>query len=301
MNCIKVDQKLTLIKLDQVLKGYRDFISSWLYKDEKITFLVDPGPLSTIEKLRQTLKDIGIVKLDYILLTHIHIDHAGGTGKLVEYFPDTMVLCHPKGIEHMINPEKLWQGSLSVLGDIAKAYGEIIPIPEKNIFFSEKIDKDGISIEVINTPGHAAHHFSFIIGDYLFAGEVAGVNIPLTNMIYTRPATPPRFILEKWLESIDRVIEKNPGIICYGHFGYRKEAVQTLKDAAEQLRLWTDTIREELGKGEDNLDLRVKKLLLEKDKAFSNYRFLDDDLKKREDDFLKNSFKGIKEYILSNR
>ncbi len=301
MNCIKVDRNLTLIKLDQVMEGYRDFISSWLYKDERITFLVDPGPLSTIEKLKQTLQDMGVVRLDYILLTHIHIDHAGGTGKLVEYFPDTMVLCHPKGIEHMINPEKLWQGSLSVLGDIAKAYGEIVPVPEKSIFFSEKIDEDGISIEVINTPGHAAHHFSFITGDYLFAGEVAGVNIPLANVIYSRPTTPPRFILEKWLESIDRIIEKNPGIICFGHFGYRDEAVQVLKDAAEQLRLWTDTIREELENGEDDLDIRVKKLLLKRDKVFSNYRFLDNDLQKREDDFLKNSFEGIKEYIISNR
>ena len=301
MNCIKVDRNLTLIKLDQVMEGYRDFISSWLYSDDRITFLIDPGPLSTIETLRLTLQDIGIVKLDYILLTHIHIDHAGGTGKLVEYFPDAKVLCHPKGIEHMINPEKLWQGSLSVLGDIAKAYGEIVPVPEKNIFFSERIDKDGTSIEVINTPGHAAHHFSYIKGKYLFAGEVAGVNIPFANMVYTRPATPPRFILEKWLESIDRVIEKNPGIICFGHFGYRDNAVQVLKDAAEQLKLWTDTIKEELEQGEDGLDLRVKKLLLERDNAFSNYRHLDDDLKKRENDFLKNTFKGIKEYIISNR
>ncbi|NPA25310.1 MAG: MBL fold metallo-hydrolase, partial [Deltaproteobacteria bacterium] len=125
---------LTCIDLDEPrLQGFVKFISAWVYKSEELTFLVDPGPLSTIPHLLGELEKMGVARLDYILLTHIHIDHAGGTGELLKSFPEAQVICHPQGIKHLVNPEKLWQGSLKVLGHVAEIYGEIIPVPEASI------------------------------------------------------------------------------------------------------------------------------------------------------------------------
>lgn len=299
MNVRQITDNLYLIKLDQKPEGYRDFISAWLYMDQDITFLVDPGPLSSIDILRSALAELGVRELDYILLTHIHIDHAGGTGRLIEYFPKARVLCHPKGIPHIINPEKLWEGSLSVLGDTARVYGEIVPVPENSIFFDRIISKGDTSLEIIETPGHAVHHLSFMLDKCLFAGELAGVNVPLLNRIYTRPATPPRFILEVWQESLKKIMEKKPEALCFGHFGYTENAGDVLASAGEQLILWTDVIRSELNSGEDNFFGRVKDSLLERDPVFANYHFLDEDIKKREDDFFNNSVRGIREYVES--
>ncbi len=301
MNHQKIDDNLYLIKLDQKLEGYRDFISSWVFTDVAFTFLVDPGPLHSIDILKKSLDALGVKSIDYILLTHIHIDHAGGTGKLIEYFPGAKVLCHPKGFEHMINPEKLWKGSLAVLGDTAKAYGEIVPVPEKNLFFEEKIGKGGKTIEVLDTPGHAAHHYSYLFGKYLFAGEVAGVNVPMEGRIYTRPATPPKFILEVWQASLEKVIARRPEIICYGHYGLRNDAAEALLSAGGQLALWTDVVRDLLKAGDDNLVERARIALLEKDSLYANYKYLDDDIKKREHDFLQNSIRGISEYVRSGK
>jgi Zn-dependent hydrolases, including glyoxylases len=201
---------LFLINLDQEIEGFRDFIGAWLYRDEAVTFLVDPGPASSIDRLKSALDKMGVDEIDYILLTHIHIDHAGGTGKLLGYFPDAEIVCHPRGIKHMIDPVKLWEGSLKVLGDVARAYGEIVPVPRDSICFRETIETGSDVIEAIETPGHAVHHLSYLFNECLFAGEAAGVQQLLPNKIYTRPGTPPRFDLEIWLASLKRVIVERP-------------------------------------------------------------------------------------------
>jgi len=297
MNYKKVFSNLYLIDLDQKMTGFRKFISAWLYIENESTFLVDPGPKYSIETLIKALKEIGIDKLDYVLLTHIHIDHAGGTGRLLEEYPMAKVICHPKGIKHMINPEKLWKGSLKVLGKIAESYEEIIPIPAEKISFQEQIPMGNSKIDVIDTPGHAAHHLSYHFNEYLFAGEVAGLNQSLPNRIYTRPATPPVFELDISLSSIDKVIALNPQIICYGHYGFRQDADTALKTAREQFILWTEIVKEQLQQGDDNLRDRVFEQLKIRDKIFANIQYQDDDIKSREENFIINSVNGMKQYL----
>src|SRR6185369_2747089 len=112
------------IDLDQPgLTGFRQFISSWLYCGGNFNLLVDPGPLSTIPHLIAEVRRHGVERLDYILLTHIHIDHAGGTGALLKEFPEAKVICHPDGIRHLVTPAKLWEGSQKVLGPELAAAG----------------------------------------------------------------------------------------------------------------------------------------------------------------------------------
>ena len=296
-NYSQINSNLFLITLDQKIEGFREFISSWLYHHESITFLVDPGPKYSIERLKKVLEIIGVNKLDYILLTHVHIDHAGGTGKLLKYFPEAKVSCHPKGVKHLINPAELWKSSLKVLGKIAEAYEEFTPVPEHNILFQEVIKKEEHVIEAIETPGHAPHHISYLFNQYLFAGEVAGVQQTLPNRIYLRPATPPKFKLETSLSSLEKVIAKNPKVICYGHYGINKEASKFLLLSQKQLTLWTEVIKEALAKGEENLEKIVFERLLKEDRLFSNFHYLKEDIKKRERYFINNSIKGIKEYL----
>ena len=298
MKYFQIDSHFFLINLDQKIEGFRDFISSWLYMNDDMTFLVDPGPSSSIDVLKEILEKIGVKALDYILLTHIHIDHAGGTGKLLASFPGAKVLCHPKGIEHLINQAKLWKGTLTVLGEIARAYGEIFPVPGGSIFFEKIIKKKNRRIEVIETPGHAFHHLSYVFNHYLFAGEVAGVYHPLPDKIYMRPATPPRFDLDTSLSSLEKIMAKKPETICFGHYGFHKDALRILLSAREQLLLWTELIKGQSPREGENWENKVIEKLMEKDKKFSNFQYLEKDIQKRERYFLTNSLNGIMEYLI---
>lgn len=292
-----VATNLYLISLDQKLIGFRNFISAWLYKSDGITFLVDPGPQYSVNQLIKTLKEIGVKQIDYILLTHIHIDHAGGTGALLEHFPKARIICHPRAIGHMISPERLWQGSLKAVGKIAESYGEIIPISASAIDFQNRIDTEAGEIKVFETPGHAIHHLCFQFQNYLFAGEVAGVTHCLKEGIYARPATPPKFKLETSLASLDRIIPLEASMICFGHYGFRKDVKATLKRSREQLTLWVEIVQNQLEKGEKNLKNKIIATLKKEDAAFANMTYLPEDIQQREIYFVGNSLNGMKAYL----
>lgn len=159
---------LYLIRLEQEMKGFENCIGSWLF-DGKYKFLVDVGPKASVGRLVEGLKALNIEKLDFIFLTHIHIDHAGATGALIRRYPETKVICHASGVKHLIDPRKLWEGSKKVLGEVALKYGEIDPVPRRNIVSSAEFKLEGF--QLVETPGHAPHHISLAYKEYLFAGE----------------------------------------------------------------------------------------------------------------------------------
>ena len=289
-------KSLSCIDLDEPrLEGFSQFISAWLYQGEKFNFLVDPGPLSTIPHLLDELKKRGVKHLDYILLTHIHIDHAGGTGELLKSFPEALVICHPQGIKHMVEPEKLWQGSLKVLGYMAEVYGEIIPVPAANIIFSEEIGDTGI--RAFLTPGHAQHHLCFLFSDLLFAGEVVGVRSPVASGIYMRPATPPRFMLDVALDSIDRMIKLAPRYLVIAHYGLVEPALEYLKIGRNQLNLWIAGIKETGVEGDAQAEEKLFEWLLEHDLNYRRIKELPPDIYARERYFLGNTMRGMSGYL----
>lgn len=295
----KKKQNLWLIDLDQNLEGFHHFISCWVYSTGECTILVDPGPTATIPLVKKALKELGIVKLDYILLTHIHIDHAGGTGLLLDDFPDVQVICHPRGIEHMINPNKLWQGSLSVLGKIAEVYGSISSIPEKRISYQQQINFKDRKIEVIETPGHALHHLNYLVDGILFAGEVAGVTVP-ADEFYLRIATPPKFIYKVYKTSLFKAAMLDCDMMCFGHYGLNTETIKVFDSAKNQLELWMEISSARFSKNRSVNSEEIFNDLVEKDILLKPFTTLPKDIQKREKYFTTNSIKGMLGYIGSN-
>lgn len=287
---------LVCIDLDQPsLEGFRKFISAWLYRGDGFTLLVDPGPLSTIPHLLIELQRQAIESLDYVLLTHIHIDHAGGTGALLRAFPEARVICHPEGIRHLVAPEKLWQGSRKVLGRLAETYGEIVPVPTARIGFEERIDESGV--RAFLTPGHAQHHCCYLLDDLLFGGEVAGVRSEVPEGIYMRPATPPRFMLEVALDSVDRMIALAPRRMVFAHYGLVDKALEHLQIGRRQLRFWVQGAAANAAVDESRREEALFVWLLERDEIYRNIKQLPPDIYARERIFLGNTLRGMLEYV----
>ncbi len=287
--------QLHCIDLDQPQEGFKQFISAWVYRGNGLVYLVDPGPLASIPQLLAALERLGVKHLDYVFLTHIHIDHAGGTGRLLEHFPSARVICHPDGIRHMISPDRLWQGSLQVLGKIAEGYGEILPVPADRILYEEEIGGSGI--RAILTPGHAQHHLCFLHDDLLFGGEVVGVRSPVPEGICMRPATPPRFFLDVALDSIDRVIACRPRYLVFAHYGLVEPARKYLEIGRRQLLLWIEGVEKAAAAGEEGMEERLYAWLQEHDPVYRNINQLPPEIFQRERYFLRNTMTGMLGYL----
>ncbi len=293
MNIKKLRPDLYLISLKQEMRGFENVISSWFF-DGRFKFLVDVGPKSSTDILLESLKGLNVERLDFIFLTHIHIDHAGAIGTLIKHFPETKVICHPFAVKHLIDPRRLWEGSKKVLGDIALKYGEMEPLDSKNIISSSDfITKDFILVE---TPGHASHHISIIHDNYLFSGEAGGVFRDLGNKIYIRPAAPPGFIWSEAIRSIDKLMEFGGREICYAHLGLHPDSREMLRLHKEQLYLWRDVIIEKLKHNDEKERLdRCIEILFKRDMVFKDFHELDEDEKEMESYFVKNSIRGLME------
>ncbi len=293
----RVLENIFLIDLDLPARGFYRFISSWIVKRGDRAIIIDPGPSATIATLLEALREIGIKEIDYILLTHIHLDHAGGCGDLIKGYPDPVIVCHPQAVDHLSNPERLWQGSVNVLGDLARAFGQPSPVDREKICSELDIRWKGHIIQSLETPGHASHHMCFFLRDLVFAGEVAGVMVLSGNRPYIRPATPPPFRPEIALKSISLVIERGPQIICYGHYGCLRDAVTMLKVAQEQINSWLPIIEGRRNKG---LSLDKEEILgeiLARDPYMRRFPRLEPDIRERELYFIKNSIKGMLGFI----
>ncbi|MEE8399538.1 MAG: MBL fold metallo-hydrolase [Desulfobacterales bacterium] len=293
---ITVSQDLFLIPLDLTLPGFTTFLNAWLYKGAR-TFLIDVGPSASVPRLLASLDSLHVTRLDAILLTHIHLDHAGGIGEMAAAFPDIPILCHTAGIPHLIDPSRLWQGSLKTLGEVATAYGSIQPVsPDRLVDASHCPWKE---VTPIITPGHSPHHVSYQIAPYLFMGETGGVHISFpSGQEYLRPATPPTFFLEIAIESIDALIALKPEAICYGHFGISLKGVEMLHTHRQQLLHWESVIADEINgfRGTDVVAACMERLLLE-DPLLAGFYHLDETQRERERNFLKNSIKGFEGYL----
>jgi glyoxylase-like metal-dependent hydrolase (beta-lactamase superfamily II) len=294
----EVAENLFLITLRPPILGFDDFISAWLYRGD-VDFIVDTGPSVTAPGLIDALSKAGVSKLAYILLTHIHIDHAGGVGEVAERFPEAKIVCHKAGIPHLVDSAKLWEGTLKTLGETGRAYGPVKNVEESRFVDAETFDSP--HAEAILTPGHSVHHVSYMAGPVLFAGEAGGVCLNVEpGLEYLRPATPPKFFLETSVKSIDALISKRPKTICYGHCGMRDDAAGMLARHRAQLFFWKDAIGRELSSSpRKNYVLDCQNVLLREDGNLEGFFRLEPDKQERERGFLANSIRGFAGYLQS--
>jgi glyoxylase-like metal-dependent hydrolase (beta-lactamase superfamily II) len=292
----QLDEKLCLIALTPPLQGYDHFIGVWLHTGPPAV-LVDVGPSATSVTLLRALEDLGIRHLDYLLLTHIHLDHAGGIGEIAAAFPQAQIVGHEKGLPHLAHPDRLWQSSLKSLGHTAEMYGAMQAVAEDRLVGAAALDTP--AIQVIATPGHAPHHVSYAIENTLFAGEAGGVCLAREHLEpYMRPATPPRFLLEVALDSLDRLITRRPQKIAYSHFGLFAEAEKLLQAHRRQLLLWKSVISRVLVNTDPEDWLRVSlERLLRDDSHLEAFTTMGAQEKAREEGFLRNSIRGFIGYL----
>ena len=284
-----------LIEITQDLPGFDQFIGSWLCRKE-LTLLVDVGPANTAGRLLESLAELDVDKIDYILLSHIHIDHAGALADVLERYPMAQAVCHEKGISNLADPARLWAGSLDVLGEVAELYGEPKAVPAERLVPHTSCPADGVA--VIETPGHAAHHLSFTYDGRLFSGEAAGNFFIVNGKEYLRPATPPRFFLPVFLESVDRLLSLDDQPICYAHFGRAPSSHRMLKRFRSQVLAWEEWIRQEFIPGKQETEERCVDALLAKDPNLAAFEEMDPATRARERNFIANAVRGFVGYFL---
>jgi glyoxylase-like metal-dependent hydrolase (beta-lactamase superfamily II) len=202
--------------------------------------LIDPGPTSCLDTLLRALEQAPRA----LLLTHIHLDHAGASGSLVERWPDLDVYVHERGVAHMVDPSKLVKSASRLYGeDMDRLWGEMLPVPERNIRPLQGGERllDG-AFEVAYTPGHASHHVSYRHRGTAFVGDVAGVRI--TPAAMTIPPTPPPDVdVEAWHDSIERIRAWSPERLAMTHFGVSDDVEAQLSELGRRLDEYAERAR----------------------------------------------------------
>lgn len=242
--------------IDLKTAGYENFIAAYVLGEDKVA-VVETGPKSSIPNLLAGLQEIGIQDeaVNYVMVSHIHIDHAGGAGTLLHNLPNAKLLVHKRGAPHMVNPEKLWVHSREALHEIVDLYGPIQPVPENRVIISEDgmvIDLgEHVKLQVIETLGHASHHQSFYEEETrtLFLGDAGGIYLKELDAVI--PTSPPPLHLEMKLNSLEKLIKLEPKLLCYTHFGHADNAVSRLQAYVEQLKLWAKMVSESTERGDD--------------------------------------------------
>jgi glyoxylase-like metal-dependent hydrolase (beta-lactamase superfamily II) len=291
-------ESLTLIDLEQPRAGFGRFISSWFFRTGEMNILVDPGPAGTIVQLTKALGELQIDRLDLILLTHIHLDHGGGVAELLKTYPGAQVICHPRGMEHMANPDRLWDVSLKNLGWIAEMYGRPGPVPKECLHFRERIETGGLTIECVDTPGHAPHHLAFKAGDIVFAGEAAGIYLGLDDGFYLRLGAPPGgFHYPAYRRSLETIAALDASLLCFAHWGSTRECRKVMAVAIEQADLWMALSMKHAGQADGNFEERVLEELLVTDPGLAMLSSLPDEIRIRERTVLPVSVSGMKRHL----
>jgi len=236
--------------LDLNFLGSPEIIATAVLHGAAGVALVDPGPSTTQDNLKAALrrKGIGIADVRQILLTHIHLDHAGVTGTLVRENPAIEVFVHERGAPHMIDPSKLLASAGRLYGaDMDRLWGDFMPVPPgrvKVLKGDEHIVASGRELHVAYTPGHASHHVSYFdtSSRVAFVGDTAGIRRGTGS--YVMPPTPPPDIdLDAWRHSEDRILAWDPDTLFLTHFGPFHGARVHFQELSARLQTWSAIVR----------------------------------------------------------
>jgi len=236
-----------IIPIDLNWAGHPRSIASALLRSENSAALIDPGPASTLPILREqlALQNLTVSDLNAILLTHIHLDHAGATGSLVRENPRLRVYVHSRGAAHLVDPSKLLHSALRLYGgEMDRLFGEFLPVPESNLQVlegGESLAMGPRQLKVLYTPGHASHHVTYfdVVSGIAFVGDTAGISI--NGRPFILPATPPPDIsIELWDASLDAIADLHPKRLFLTHFSFSDDPALHIASYRERLHRWRD-------------------------------------------------------------
>jgi glyoxylase-like metal-dependent hydrolase (beta-lactamase superfamily II) len=252
--------------VDTMMTGRAVVTSAYLiHADEPA--LVETGPTTSVDAVLAGLSSLGMGPSDlaHIVVTHIHLDHAGGLGRIASAFPDAAVWIHQRGAPHMADPSRLVSSAARVYGEdrMLRMFGPVDPTPSERIHAVDEGDVillSDRSLEVMYTPGHASHHVSLVDtgSGAVFTGDALGVHLPDVRVL--QPATPPPDIdVELGVRSIERIRERAEGLLLFSHFGPVTDVEELCDIAAARLRRWAGIVHDAMDETED-LD-RITELL----------------------------------------
>lgn len=254
----RVDLGHDVWMVDTRMGGYDGITAGYLIRGER-PCLVETGAAHSAGAVVDTLAELGVGAADLatIVVTHIHLDHAGGVGDLATAFPNAQVAVHEAGARHLADPSRLMASAERVFGDVLdELFGRLRPTDAERITVlsgDDAIDLGGgRRLESFDSPGHARHHVGLLdtVSGDLYTGDAAGVWTPETGDL--RPATPPpEFDLDAALGSLDRMRERTPTRLLFSHFGPVTDVGTTLDRSVEELRLWVELVRDARAEGLD--------------------------------------------------
>jgi glyoxylase-like metal-dependent hydrolase (beta-lactamase superfamily II) len=223
--------------------GREHVIGVYLLQTEDGLALNDCGPSTCVPELKARLAERGLELSDvrHLLLSHIHLDHAGAAGTLVREHPELQVHVSEIGAPHLIDPSRLEASARRLYGDeFDTLWGELAPVPEENV---HSVDPELLGLACFPSPGHASHHVCYLdAAGTLYAGDAAGVRI-LPSSVVVPPTPPPEVDLEAWLTTLDEIERRGPERLALIHFGVAEDLQRHLAELRERLERWSERVR----------------------------------------------------------
>jgi glyoxylase-like metal-dependent hydrolase (beta-lactamase superfamily II) len=238
--------------LDLLHLGRERVIGVYLLETDDGLALFDCGPSTCVPALKDRLREHGLELGDvhHLLLSHIHLDHAGAAGVLVREHPALQVHVSPIGAPHLVDPSRLERSARRLYGDeFDTLWGELAPVPQENVH--ETADRV-LGLECFPSPGHASHHVCYLDADRtLWAGDAAGVRVQPSRFVLP-PTPPPEFELDTWERTLDEIEARRPERLALIHFGVADDPAEHLAELRRRLRSWTERVGE--GATEDEFE-----------------------------------------------
>lgn len=255
-NVERLDDGLHCIDLH--FQGEAGVIACYLLQSGEERALIEIGPGSTLNALLSELKQIGVdpTSIGKVIVTHVHLDHAGAAGSWMERYPQTQLYVHEIGAPHMIDPTKLLASAARIYGDrMDVLWGDFLPVPENRVHVmrdGDYIDLGRGALQVHYTPGHASHHVAVHdpSRNVVFTGDVAGVRLPHHG--YVRPPTPPPDLdIDLWRASVQRLLDLRPSSLLLTHFGKFNDVTEHLTQLPTRLDTWARLVADASARGDD--------------------------------------------------
>jgi glyoxylase-like metal-dependent hydrolase (beta-lactamase superfamily II) len=234
-----------------MMAGREVVTSAYLIQAEQPA-LVETGPTTSVDAVLEGLRALGLGANDlaHIVVTHIHLDHAGGVGRLVGHFPGARVWVHDRGAPHLADPARLLRSAARVYGEerMRELFGPVDPVPPDRLAplsDGDRVELGGRALEVMYTPGHASHHIALVdsVTGAVFTGDALGIHLPDVRVL--RPATPPPDIdVELSVDSIRRIRARAGPVLMFSHYGPVEEVDELCELAESRLRKWAAIVRE---------------------------------------------------------